>query len=74
MDYPAPNLTIESYVESLGKSPSLEGFIEEAKKQSKFNWRPAYTAAAVNNYIRAGFNINDQMPPVAPRNLRVVGQ
>ena len=53
--YLDPNRTIETYMATLGHPPSLEAFIQEAKKQSRFNWRPAFTAAAVNRYIRAGF-------------------
>jgi hypothetical protein len=47
--------TVESYMTSLGADPSLPAFIAEAKNQSKQNWRPVYTAAAVNSYIRAGY-------------------
>ena len=53
--YRDPNRTIESYHVSLGKEGTLDAFVAEARKQSRFNWRPEYSAAAVNNYIRAGF-------------------
>jgi hypothetical protein len=55
LTYPEPDRSIESYAASLGTAATLEAFIAEAKKQSKQNWRPAYTAQAVNAYIRAGF-------------------
>ena len=52
-----PNRDVATYQASLGKQASLEAFIAEARKQSKTNWRPEYTAAAVNNYIRQGFTV-----------------
>jgi hypothetical protein len=55
--YPDPNRTVGTYNASLGGSPTLLGFLAEARKQSKDNWRPQYTAEAVNIYIRAGFGI-----------------
>ena len=38
---------------------SLEDFLNEARQQSKFYWNPAYSAEAVNAYIRAGFAISN---------------
>ncbi|MAG18196.1 MAG: hypothetical protein CL944_01845 [Candidatus Diapherotrites archaeon] len=50
-----PTRNIDLYHGSLGKTATLEAFITEAKKQSKFNWKEEYTADAVNTWIRAGF-------------------
>jgi hypothetical protein len=55
--YPDPGRTVETYNATLGGSPSLSAFLAEARKQSKDNWRPQFTAHAVNNYIRAGFGV-----------------
>jgi len=52
-----PDRDVAGYHATLGKPASLEAFIAEARKQSKTNWRPAYTAAAVNDYIRKGFAV-----------------
>jgi hypothetical protein len=57
VQFPDPNRTIASYGATIGKTPSLAAFLAEARLQSKANWRPAYTAAAVNAYIRAGFGM-----------------
>jgi hypothetical protein len=57
VQFPDPNRTIASYSASIGKERSLAAFLAEARLQSKANWRPAYTAAAVNAYIRAGFGM-----------------
>ncbi|MCA9222552.1 MAG: hypothetical protein KDA71_19635, partial [Planctomycetales bacterium] len=55
--YDDPSRTIESYMASLGETATLEAFVAAAKQQSKRNWQPAYTAAAVNAYVRAGFRV-----------------
>lgn len=47
--------TLESYMASLGEPATLEAFLAGARAQSKSNWQPRYTAAAVNAYLRAGF-------------------
>ncbi len=58
LSYDDPGRTVESYMASQGKEASLEAFITEAKAQSKQNWRPAYTAAAVNAYVRLGYVVS----------------
>jgi len=50
-----PERDIASYQTSIGGVPSLEAFLQEARQQSRFNWRDAYSAYAVNQYIREGF-------------------
>ena len=53
-----PNRTIETYAATLGLAASYEAFMAEALQQSKYNWRPEFTAAVVNPYIRDGFTEN----------------
>ena len=53
--YVDPNRSVGSYNASLGGVGTTAAFLAEARKQSRDNWRPQYTAAAVNSYIRAGF-------------------
>jgi hypothetical protein len=53
--YGDPSRTVETYNVSLGGTSKLSDFLQEARKQSKDNWRPQYTAKNVNDYIRAGF-------------------
>jgi len=50
-----PDRTVGSYAATLGLEGTLEAYLGEAKKQSRFNWKGNLTAAAVNDYIRAGF-------------------
>ncbi len=47
---------LRTYVsEKLGGNGGIDAFMNEAKKQSRSNWRTQYTAAAVNDYIRQGY-------------------
>lgn len=48
--YSDPQRTIETYMASLGRTPTLEFFMEEAKKG-------LHKASDVINYIRAGFDL-----------------
>lgn len=61
-DYPDAERSVERYNVSIGGKPTLSDFLAEARKQSRDNWRPSYTARAVNEYIRAGFgtDLHDQ--------------
>ena len=52
-----PGRTLGSYHGSIGGSPTHEAFMAEARQQSKQNWRQAYTAQAVIEYIREGFGV-----------------
>ena len=55
ISYPAPGRDEATYMSSLGGTPSLAAFAAAARAQSKSNWYPEFTAAALNTYIRAGF-------------------
>ncbi len=55
-----PNRTIATYHQALGRPASIDSFLYEAAKQSKQHWQPAYTAAAVNQYLRSGFNMDSE--------------
>ena len=46
---------VDSYAATLGIGSTLDDFAREARKQSRFNWRPEYQAQTVNHYIRTGF-------------------
>lgn len=53
-----PERTIETYLISLGHPSDMDSFAAELVKQSKFNWKPQWQAATINDYIRAGFREN----------------
>jgi hypothetical protein len=50
-----PDRTLAAYHESIGGDPSHEAFMARAREQSKHDWDVAYEAAAVNAWIREGF-------------------
>ncbi len=52
-----PERTVARYNAAVGGEPTFEAFVAEVREQSRANWRPQYTARAVNDYIRAGFGI-----------------
>lgn len=62
-DFPDPDRSIETYMKSLGKEASIDAFIAEVRTQSKTNWRPEFTAEAVNRWVREGFGTRWEPPP-----------
>lgn len=60
--FPDPDRTIAGYMAHLGMTPTLEAFLSEAREQSRNNWRPEFTAAAVNRWIREGFGMAEPDP------------
>ncbi len=74
VDWIDPNRTVATYNASLGGSATFEDFIAEARKQSKDNWRLEYTAQAVNEHVRSGFQIanGSNRAPVAFSDLASV--
>jgi hypothetical protein len=55
IEFSDPTRTVNAYDLSIGGPGSLDHLIGLARTQSRFNWRPEYTATAINNYIKAGF-------------------
>ena len=47
--------TIETYMESIGETPTYERFIELQRAQRRGAWRTDMTADVINNYFREGF-------------------
>jgi hypothetical protein len=52
---PDPTRSIRSYQASIGRTPTFEAFIAEARQQSRGNWKPELQAIQVINHVRAGF-------------------
>jgi len=57
VEFVDPSRNVATYHRSLGKEATLGAFLQEAYKQSRHNWREAYTARAVIQYIREGFRL-----------------
>jgi len=49
-----PDRTLDTYAQSLGYDDAEE-YLDAAKKRSRLNWDDAFTAEAINAYIKAGF-------------------
>ncbi|MEM9916091.1 MAG: right-handed parallel beta-helix repeat-containing protein [Planctomycetota bacterium] len=57
-DFPDPDRDVASYLVTLGvpaEAASLESFLDTARARPRGVWWPAYSATAVNDYIREGF-------------------
>jgi len=52
-----PDRDLASYMGSLGFPSKYSAFRTEVVKQRKGFWRPEFTTEAVNDYIRAGFEV-----------------
>jgi hypothetical protein len=55
VEYPDDTRNIQNYMKHLGLEPTHDAFIREIRKQCRSNWRKEFTAAAINDWIRAGF-------------------
>jgi hypothetical protein len=70
--YNDPGRSIASYHATLGRPASTASFLAWARLQSKDNWRPEYTAASVNAYMRAGYDMGS--PTGCRPDMNVDGQ
>ena len=52
-----PSRTIESYARSIGLPATLHDFLNAQSTQNRLHWDARLTAAAVNDYIRQGFQV-----------------
>ncbi len=48
--------TIESYLQTIGKEPTMASFIHEIRQMTMTNWDGRFTAEAINKYIKAGYH------------------
>jgi hypothetical protein len=64
--YPEPWRDINTYAGLAGVN-GLDGFMTEARKQSRDNWRSGFTAQGLGDYIRAGFG-RGTIPPTCYAN------
>jgi hypothetical protein len=47
--------TIESYLKSINKKPSIDVLTQELRNMSMRNWDEMYTAKSINQYIKLGY-------------------
>ena len=53
--FPDPTRSIETYMQHLGQTATIDAFIAKIRAQDRFNWDTDYTAEVVNDWLRAGF-------------------
>jgi hypothetical protein len=60
LNFADPSRDIASYAKSIGLADaSVEGFLNAVRQQVRGHWDKRLTAAAVNDYIRAGFAVKE---------------
>ena len=67
-----PTRSIETYQASIGETATIDAFITACRAQDRFSWDTRYTAATVNNWIKAGFSSEPNLKPSPPASLKVV--
>ena len=55
--FPDPTRNIETYMSSIGETPSLDNFFHKLDSQGRYNWNMKFTAPVVNDWLKAGFGI-----------------
>lgn len=58
VNYPDPNRNLETYMTSIGNTGGLNEFLSVRRAMHRANWDVLYSADAVNDYIRAGFELS----------------
>ena len=53
--FPDPSRRIESYQAALGQPADFASFLSAVRAMGRFHWDERYTAARLNDHIRAGF-------------------
>lgn len=71
---PSTTPDIASYhAEILGRTGSLDAFLNEAREQSRQNWRPEYTARPVITYLRDRLGLlSREAPSLTPHMRRLI--
>lgn len=60
----APSFTastrdVDTYMGSIGDTATIDAFIDKIRAQDRYDWNTDYTADAVNDYIRTGFDMSE---------------
>ena len=60
--FPDSSRTVMSYDALVGGAGTLDSFFAAMREQSRYNWNPAYTAAAAIPYFQVGFGLSQPTP------------
>jgi hypothetical protein len=63
--FPDPTRSIVTYMASIGETATVEAFVAKCRAMDRYNWDTRFTAAAVNKWIKGGFN-NEETKTVIP--------
>ena len=55
-DFPDSSRNVETYMQSIGATSTIDGFIEGCRNQTRYNWDSNYTAQSINYWIKSGFS------------------
>ena len=55
--FPESTRSIETYMQSLGETATLDAFILKCRATDRYNWDTECSADAVNDYLRTGFGL-----------------
>jgi hypothetical protein len=72
---PEPTRDIDTYQQSIGRTPTIAAFISACRQQDRYSWDVRYTTKVVNDWIKAGFSSKDgsESPSLSPpTNLSIV--
>lgn len=62
INYTDPGRNIATYLTSIGESGGVTEFIAACKLNSRCGWNDLFTASAMNEYIRSGFELMTPLP------------
>lgn len=60
VSFPDPGRTLETYMQSIGETATIEAFIAKAHAQDRYSWDARFTAEATNAWIKAGFGMGQR--------------
>lgn len=69
INFPDSQRTLERYAAEIGVGSSFDALLSALHQQSRSNWNPALTASAINRWMRAGFGLQAEAPPLAVTRL-----
>jgi hypothetical protein len=50
---------VDTYMDHIGGTATIDGFIAAERAQGRYNWNPALEAGVINPWIRAGFGLSE---------------
>lgn len=67
VSFSAPTRDVDTYMASIGGTATVDGFIAAQRAQDRYSWDSRLEADTVNDWIRAGFDLNEYGTPIQHR-------